>query len=408
MDPFTRQVLSRTSCRIHKKPWHKSANLVSRSRNRVTRLLVINHYHNQGLDPGKPNCHDKSIDDSDSFCPESPAGENPSLVHPVVTSARCPIPTDYKAYRTINNESEMRATEKLYRDIDLRDSKTRSLTLGCCRSLAWFAWHEDSKAVKVLSNSCRLRWCPICSSVRHLQIRDTVKDWINSVNYPKFLTLTFKHSTAPLVHQITELYKFFRLLRQRKEFRDKVTGGVWFFQIVRSKTTGEWHPHIHCIISGEYISQRRLSSMWLSVTKTSSIVDIRKIRDENEIADYVSRYCARPAALSKFKSADRIEIHDALHGRRLCGTWGNGNVMSFRHGQIEDKHKWHILGRYGTIIKNMQLNSRSKAIVKAWNEHKALPFILKFSPLEGDMQKWCTLELPDIGYEDLELDGGFT
>lgn len=331
---------------------------------------------------------------------------DPSLVHTLETSARSQLCLTYRAYRAQFCEKELAATMDLYTQVDARDGKDRSAKLDGCRSYAWFAYNLESGSVKVLSNSCRLRWCPICSAARQVYVKKSVSEFILRSDHPKFFTVTFKHSSAPLDHQIKNLYKFYRLLRQRKEFKDKVTGGLWFFQVKRSKGSGEWHPHIHSVLTGKYISHRVLSKLWLDVTKSSCIVDIRAIRDENKVSEYVSRYTSRPAVLDHFDKSDQLEIFDALHGRRLCGTWGKGNIVSFRQPKMDDKTQWEFMGRYDTVVKLSESNARAKAILKAWLKNHPLPHHLRIPDAVSEYKKWTTLCSPDVGMEDLYLDSG--
>lgn len=331
---------------------------------------------------------------------------SPSSVHPLETSARSQLYSTYRAYRAQFVEKELQATKELYQLVDNRDGKDRSVKLQYCRSYAWFAFDLDNGAVKVLSNSCRLRWCPICSDARHVYVKESVSEFILRSDHPKFFTLTFKHSDAPLDHQVKNLYRFFRLLRQRKEFKDKVTGGLWFFQIKRSKTSGEWHPHIHAVITGKYIAQRVLSKLWLDVTKSSSIIDIRAIRDASEVSEYVSRYTSRPAILDHFDADDRLVIFDTMHGRRLCGTWGTGNIVSFRQPKMSDRAQWEFMGSYSTVVKLSESNARAKAILKAWLTAQPLPFVLRMPKAVSEFKKWTSYDLPDVGLEDLYIDAG--
>jgi len=329
-----------------------------------------------------------------------------SLVQPLETSARSQLHPTYRAYRAQFVQKELSATKELYTLVDSRDGKSRTEKLENCRSYAWFAFDLKNGDVKVLSNSCRLRWCPICANARHYHVKKSVSEFILRSDHPKFLTFTFKHSTAPLDHQIKNLYKFFRLLRQRKEFRDKVTGGLWFFQVKRSKASGEWHPHIHCVITGKYISQRVISKLWLNVTKSSSVIDIRAIRDESKVSEYVSRYTSRPAVLEHFNNDDRLVIFDAMHGRRLCGTWGTGQLVSFRQPVMTDRDQWEFMGPYSTVVKLSESNARAKAILKAWLSNNPLPFILRMPKAVSEFKKWTGTDLPDVGIEDLYIDSG--
>ena len=92
--------------------------------------------------------------------------------------------------------------------------------------------------------------------------------------------------------------------------------------------------------TGKFARQKELSAEWLSVTGDSSIVDIRAIHDHLKVASYVTSYVTKPIDTSIFDSDDKLdEAVSALHGRRLCltfGTW-RGKALC---DPPDDGHKW--------------------------------------------------------------------
>jgi hypothetical protein len=108
-------------------------------------------------------------------------------------------------------------------------------------------------------------------------------EWLPTVTAPKFITLTLKHSPAPLSHQISTLYGCFRKLRKTKLLTKTVRGGIWFFQVKQSAADYLWHPHLHIVVDSPYIPKHQLSRAWLSITKTSQIVDIRQITNRYQV-----------------------------------------------------------------------------------------------------------------------------
>ncbi|GAI50004.1 unnamed protein product, partial [marine sediment metagenome] len=131
-----------------------------------------------------------------------------------------------------------------------------------------------------------------------------------------------QHSDDQLYVQIDKLYKSFRELRRRTDFKKAVTGGVWFFQIKKSKTDGCWHPHIHAVVTGDFFPRRRLSRIWCEITCGSLVTEIRAIKDPAGAANEVARYATSPGDISSMSPDDGLEMADAMHGRRICGTWG--------------------------------------------------------------------------------------
>lgn len=106
--------------------------------------------------------------------------------------------------------------------------------------------------------------------------------------------------------------------------------------------------------------------MWLKITLTSKVVDIRKVKDLNNAADEVARYCSRPARLVDNTLVDGIELYAAMHGRRLCGAWGSARSLNLRAPKLENPGRWQRLGRWSTVRHLFDQDDRAEAIYKAW------------------------------------------
>lgn len=270
-------------------------------------------------------------------------------------------------YALIDAESENECSRSIH---PLR--KSRLEQLETCRTFAWFARSEETHHIKVISNVCRLRWCPLCARARSRFIVHSVTEYLEHIKGKKFLTLTLKHSNAPLKFQIKTLYKHFSNFRRLKEIKKAIRGGIWFFQIKKSEQSGQWHPHVHCLIDSNFISRQQLSRLWLRTTLTSSVIDIRKIRDDEKAAGYVSRDCARPCRLEGLTPNDQYELYHALHGRRICGTWGNARQVPLNAPKVDDKSAWKKVGSWDIVTKLQNDHPAAKAIIKAFLTNKPL------------------------------------
>lgn len=290
---------------------------------------------------------------------------------------------------------EVVTAAKIYDLLDDRKDKKRSERLLHCRDSAWFYRHEETGEVRVGSNACSLRWCPVCARTRRNYISHVVGEWIPKQVYPKFLTLTLRHSEAPLDWQIKSLYKYFRELRRRKEFAKCVTGGIWFFQIKKSKTDNLWHPHLHCIITGLYLAKRKLHKMWCQVTHGSFVADIRGIEDPKKAANDAARYAACPGSLMGLSLADGCELVGATYGRRICGTWGTGRTVSLRPAKSEDADKWRNVGSWYSVMSELDNEPNARAILYAW-KHK--------EPLDKDATMILSVDLVDSMVKELMKD----
>ena len=91
------------------------------------------------------------------------------------------------------------------------------------------------------------------------------------------------------------------------------------------------------------------------------------------MVDYVSRYSSRPAKLSEYSEADRLEIFDSMHGRRLCGTWGTGRSCSLSPSKTIDLSEWRKVGTWRSIVKRAPFITYCKLVFKCWKTDIALP-----------------------------------
>lgn len=308
--------------------------------------------------------------------------EPDTSVHTIETSVLSDNWPTYRDLRISLCSDEYKATIEMYSDLDLKHDKNRLDLLRKCRTFAWFARSTETGRVHVCSNSCRQRWCPICSNGKANYIVQSLAPWVAKIKNPRFLTLTLKHSNAPLKAQIENIYRHFRNLRRDKQFKQYVKSGVWFFQVKLSDREDQWHPHIHCLIQGKYMPQEWISRKWLRITKTSNIVDIRAVKNKTEVAKYVARYCARPAKLSKFPLSLRQEIFEALHSRRLCGKWGNLKEISLSPPRFVQEEKYTRLGTWSTILSLRCSSAFAREIVKAWLEKLTIGPEVTLQPVE--------------------------
>jgi len=268
--------------------------------------------------------------------------------------------------------TEWIAAVALYRQLDIDEKRDRSWNLHDCRTRAWFLRHRETGLVSVAANKCGLRWCPLCAQARANYIRHSVSEWLSHADHPKFLTLTVKHTDEPLIDQITKLYESFRRLRKVKGFKKYVTGGVWFFQICRNVQEGQWHPHLHCIITGEYIPTRYLQNLWHKVTVDSHVLKLQSITDPDRVAGEVARYASRPANLKDFGLKSGLELYSAMHGKRLCGKWGLFTKVELSIQRNPDKKDWEKIGSWDVVTQYAQTNASARKILDAYENRMPL------------------------------------
>lgn len=319
----------------------------------------------------------------------------PSSVH---TEETTPPPQPFDSYRDklINRDRpEFEASASLYDSVDDRDYSQYWYALRACRTDAWFAVSTVTRKVTVLSNACRLRWCPICSTARAHTIAHQVRGWLEPQSKPKLLTLTLKHSDESLESQIHRLYACFDTLRRRKWFASKVRGGIWFFQVKKSKETDQWHPHLHCLLDAEFLPFRAIKENWMSITGNSDVIDIRAIWNPARAADYVSRYAARPANLNQLSHTDRLVVYDSLKGRRLCGSWGKAkSIRLSANSNQEFKNAVNVM-TWKSAQFLIHSDAFAAAVYEAYKSGDPLPLNYSLTPIESSLPQLHTDSEPE-------------
>lgn len=194
-----------------------------------------------------------------------------------------------------------------------------------CGTRAWLQWSPSRQARRVIANCCRQRHCPACRSWHARRTRSQIayamtgsrpNDW-------KLVTLTKRHSSAPLAVQLDHLAADFRRLRQRQIWRSAVAYGYAVIEITWSAETNQWHPHLHILARSRYIPQRDLSQNWRSITHGSFIVDIRAVKQLQYAINYVTAYVCKPPSATVFESDDLLaEWYAATTARRSLIAFG--------------------------------------------------------------------------------------
>lgn len=290
----------------------------------------------------------------------------------IETTAKTPKFVSYIDERRKSHLDDFEKIWKFYNHFDVHPEHRKADRLSGCGSNAIFYRHIETGEVRVCSNKCHLRWCPMCADDRRCYISHSVADFLRECKYPKLLTLTVKHIDGPLAGQIDNLYRCFRKLRTRKDFKRYIVGGIWHFQVKVGKKDNLWHPHIHFVADGKFFPRKQLQLMWKDTTGDSHVVDVQEIHDPDNAANEVARYAATSANLANLDFDHGCELFKCMHGRRTCGTWGTCRDVSLRPPKLDDKKLWENVGSWYNVVSNQDTNSKAKAIWKAWHLHEPL------------------------------------
>lgn len=295
-----------------------------------------------------------------------------ALVQPEETTSRWDTPDTYQKLLKREHAAEFLAAELLYGAIDEQDNSDKLSLLFSCRTNAWFIRHSTTGEVRIASNSCKLRWCPLCQQARQNYIAQQVSKWFYRVDYPKLLTVTLRHTSSPLKSQVDFLYKCFQKFRKRKFITKRLRGGVWFFQVKKSKDGNTWHPHIHALIDADFMERKKLSQLWAEITGGSTVIDIRGIFDTEKCVKHNARYCATPASLVDLAPWERYELHDCFNKRRLVGCFGTAKHISLRPKKPVDSESWLSVGSWSYVVSLSGEDYRADEILLAWKTQKPL------------------------------------
>lgn len=218
-------------------------------------------------------------------------------------------------------------------------SPSRLVAWDDCGSRAWVMRSvDDPSRHRLVCRRCHDRFCLACAQekqrrvasnlTRTLTERYELTDPAQKTDRVRFLTLTLRSTTAPLVDQIDRLYSCFGRFRHRKKILGSIRGGIAFLELTINRTTGLWHPHLHVLFEGSYLDKTLASITWKDVTGDSFIVDIRQIRSARHAAGYVAKYASKGLAASVLNSHPHlVEAIKALRGRRVFNTFGSWSAL---------------------------------------------------------------------------------
>lgn len=206
----------------------------------------------------------------------------------------------------------------------------------------------DGSGVRVKAEYCGDRWCLPCCKARSIRIVRNVCT-LRGNNRLSFFTLTSRSASPKLAECITHVQESFRRLRQSKDWKAVVAGGISTIEVTRGAAGDHWHVHVHGLFCGKFMEQSRLSDIWRVASRGSYIVDIRAVRNGDKAIEYVASYAAKGwdrKLLNDQAAADEAMI--ALKGRRLLtafGDWFNADIAE----EIADNREWKSVGTLAFI-----------------------------------------------------------
>lgn len=195
-----------------------------------------------------------------------------------------------------------------------------------CGATCCVYFSSVSGEVRLQGSSCHDRFCQPCSAARGRLLCQAIRGRIPPNVRLRFLTLTLRHSSIPLADQLQRLRDAFTTLRNRKWWKDRVRGGVATLE-VKVGEDGQWHPHLHMILQGEFMAKHELKKIWLAITGDSYILSIKCVTNsshaQQDLSKYLCKYITKPAGLDVYTDqAKLMEYILAMRGQRILNFLG--------------------------------------------------------------------------------------
>jgi hypothetical protein len=298
---------------------------------------------------------DSSLDPLEIPVPEPSASPSPDSV-----------PANYSLPQPFKHRGWQPYRLKIWQAIrDIEVSTSRSRRFAGCGAHVWVLHHrEDPDLYRIVLTSCHDRFCLPCSRARAATIRANLAEHTAGMRL-RFLTLTLAHRDEPLSSQLDRLTRAFKSLRGTGLWKERVRGGVAFLEVKKSDRTGRWHPHYHVVLDSDYLPQNVLSKLWLEVTGDSSIVDIRLVRDPEEVQKYVTKYVTKPIPAAVVRDPETLrEAVQALGNRRMFIAFGAWRTWKLT--QQADPTCWALYDHHSKISERADLGDpHAQAIIDA-------------------------------------------
>jgi hypothetical protein len=201
-----------------------------------------------------------------------------------------------------------------------------------------------------IPTTCKDRFCEYCAKKRSARVRNSLNSIKNDFflnkkkNQMRFLTLTIKNvQKIDIAVTYDKLIKAFQNLKRSTLWKNNVEGALQAYEITVSNEN-QYHPHIHILYQGKYITQSLILTKWAQIVNRlglkSTVVDIRAVRDLDKAFFEISKYCFKP---SNFTIVDKYFVNKALYRRNLygfSGTWYKHlkNIARNNPGEIDEEY----------------------------------------------------------------------
>lgn len=240
--------------------------------------------------------------------------------------------------------------EHLDKESNIILSSNRVEDINQCADTLLFLEDADGNRKLEKAYFCKFRLCPVCNWRRSLKMFAQVSEITNYLMMKKpstrfiFLTLTVKNPTGTelsktidlLLDKVQFIYNKSRQIKELKDFKNNLIGGLRALEITYNKKDDTYHPHLHLLLAVEpeyfsrsYISQKKFTAIWQKILGVDyiPIVDVRKIHNAtaNTVAE-VSKYPVKSFELQQLPHDKAMEVlfylMNSSYNRRFVSFFG--------------------------------------------------------------------------------------
>lgn len=234
---------------------------------------------------------------------------------------------------------------------------------ACCGSNLWAERRDDGQDLRLRADCCHDRWCIPCARVRASTICANLSRWREGREL-KFWTFTLRHSRTSLSSQIDRLKRSFKELRRRDCWKEKISGGLYVME-VKTGEDGLWHPHLHVLVEGKYISQDTVARAWHEITGDSWMVFVTAVRDREGVESYLTKYLTKPMSHDIYLDPERLDEAlvslKSVHQVATFGSWRKLKLLS----PPDDAHDWRPIG---SVLSLYQKAAEGEPDAVRWRE----------------------------------------
>lgn len=289
--------------------------------------------------------------------------------------------------------------EKLVSDGSISMTKKTLDNVKNCNDYVAFVGDVGlDKLKKVGANSCKNRFCPICSYTKAckdaLELSVMLQYLSDAFSYRfLFVTLTVPNVRGnELDDKIKQMNEAFNRFKGYSAVKKAYKGMVRKLEVTYNRDTDMYHPHFHLLIavnksyfdSRDYIKRDDLLALWQKAVRDDTItqVDVRAVKKGQEInavlemAKYVSKDSDYAINNSVFKV-----FYNALKNKRLINFLGafkdakslydKGELDKYKE-EDDTVYKWllHMFWQSKDEVYKMEKEELTEAMINFYGLNK--------------------------------------